>query len=195
MTRQPIPTTRTRCISLLAVRHAPTVAEGLCVGNGEVPCALSAHEAASTILRSLPERRFDHVWASPAERCRQPAKLIAERLRTPLSTDDRLKEICLGAWQLRSWASIEAADSSRYRSWLENWSTKAPPGGELPDAFLRRVASWWQALPAGAHLLVSHAGVNRALRLLIHGKTWQESMTMPVPHLQAELFEQVIGST
>lgn len=170
---------------LIAVRHAPTDAEGLCVGNGEVPCTMSAQDAAK-MLQVVSGRRFACVWSSPLERCRGPAALVAQSLGLPLRVDDRVKEFDLGTWQLRTWASIEAAEPELYRSWLANWLTQAPPGGERPDQLLRRVGEWWNDLQPGAHLLISHAGVNRALRVLINGQTWSEAMAGPVPHLQAE---------
>ncbi len=142
----------------------------------------------ATILQSMARRRFVDVWTSPIQRCRGPAGLIAERLRIPLFVDDRLKEISLGEWQLRSWESIAASDSNRYESWLANWLVQAPPGGELPSALLARVGEWWNELPNGDHLLVSHAGVNRSLRVLVHGQSWPQAMATAVPHLEVESF-------
>jgi alpha-ribazole phosphatase len=175
---------------VIAVRHAPTASQGLCVGSGDVPCTMSGEDAVTRILSSVANCGFQQVWSSPLERCRGPATLIARELRLPLSIDDRLKEIDLGEWQLRTWASIEATEPQRYKAWLEHWLTRAPPGGERPDEMLRRVETWWRQLSPGIHLLVSHAGVNRALRVLIDGKTWTEAMGEPVPHLQAESFRQ-----
>lgn len=179
---------------VLAVRHAPTESTGLCVGSGEVACAISAEEAAEKIRRSMAGRTFTHVWASPIERCKAPASFLADKLSLPLCIDHRLKEVCLGRWQLRSWAAIEASEPARYRSWLKNWLTQAPPGGESVTAFLGRVDAWWKQLPSGEHLLVSHAGVNRALRVLVHGKRWTEAMAISVPHLHGELFERAADS-
>jgi broad specificity phosphatase PhoE len=150
---------------------------------------MSDDDAVATILPSVAGRRFVGVWTSPIQRCRGPAALIAERLRVPLFVDERLKEISLGEWQLRSWESIAASDPERYKSWLASWLTQAPPGGELPSALLGRVEKWWNELPDGEHLLISHAGVNRALRVLVGGQTWTRAMSMTVPHLQGELFE------
>jgi alpha-ribazole phosphatase len=178
---------------VIAVRHAPTEAEGVCVGNGDVPCTVSAQDAAAKILLAVSGRRFACVWSSSLERCRGPATLIARALGLPLCVDERLKEIDLGQWQLRTWSSIEATEPEQYKSWLEHWLTQTPPGGELPYEMLGRVEEWWRHLAPGIHLLISHAGVNRALRVLMGGKTWTEAMGGPVPHLQAESFRQPVG--
>jgi alpha-ribazole phosphatase len=174
---------------VLAVRHAPTLSAGLCVGSAEISCAVSVDDAAARVLPSLGAPCFTGVWTSPIERCKGLAARIAGALDLPLRIDDRLKEIFLGDWQLRSWAEIEGAEPERYSSWLKNWLTQAPPGGELASELLGRVGGWWNQLPAGQHLLISHAGVNRALRVLVGGQSWAEAMSMMVPHLQGELFE------
>jgi alpha-ribazole phosphatase len=179
-----VPATR----RVLAVRHAPTVSAGLCVGDSEVPCTMTAQAVAEAIRPTVAGDGFACAWTSPLERCRGPAALLAESLQIPLRVDERLREISLGRWQLRPWMSIEAAEPARYRSWLESWLCEAPPDGELPSTLLERVRQWWRELPAGAHLLIAHAGVVRALRVLIDGKSWPQAMAMPVPHLQAECF-------
>jgi broad specificity phosphatase PhoE len=151
---------------------------------------LSVDEAAERIRPLLVEQCFSLVWTSPIERCRGLAARIAGELDLPLRVDDRLKEISLGDWQLRSWDEIAASEPNRYRAWLENWLTQAPPGGELASELLGRVRGWWSHLPAGQHLLISHAGVNRALRVLLGGQSWTRAMSMTVPHLQGEWFER-----
>jgi broad specificity phosphatase PhoE len=70
----------------------------------------STEDAGEKIRLSMAERRFTWVWASPVERCKGPACFLADKLGVPLCTDPRLKEICLGDWQLRSWTSIEASE-------------------------------------------------------------------------------------
>lgn len=41
---------------------------------------------------------------------------------------------------------------------------------------------------AGPHVLVAHAGVLRALRVVACGATWPEAMSAPAPHLAPERF-------
>ena len=179
---------------VVAIRHAPTQSTGLCVGNAEIPCTLPASDAAAMVLAAIGDSPFASVWTSPSERCRLPATLIARHLALPLHVDERLQEISLGRWQLQTWASIEATDASRYASWLTNWLTEAPPEGELPSALLHRVRDWWLQVQCGSHLLISHAGVHRALRVFLHGKSWEQVMGEPVPHLQHETFASSASS-
>ena len=164
------------------------MSSGLCVGDAEVACTLSAHDAATRVLGMVGGARFACVWSSPRQRCLAPARLLAEKLQLPLRIDERLLEISLGQWQMRSWAEIESTDGERYRSWLANWLTEAPPGGERPEQILRRVQSWWNDLGPGSHLLMAHAGVIRALRVCVTGLSWVQAMGLEVRHLDGECF-------
>jgi alpha-ribazole phosphatase len=176
-------------LRLLAIRHAPTLAEGLCVGDAEVPCVLSAEASAERMLDVAGDSEFACMWSSPMMRCLAPARLLAERLALPLRIDERLREISLGAWQGRSWVQVEASDPARYKFWLANWIDVAAPGGESTMQLLQRVRAWWKELSEGDHLLVAHAGIIRALRVLVRGESWMDAMHSPVPHLQGHWFD------
>ena len=171
-----------------AVRHAATESSGICVGDGDVPCMIPAEEAAASIMALLGDSAVICVWSSPRERCLGPARRVAQRLGVSLRVDERLREICLGQWQLKSWEAIDAANPEGFRAWMTNWLTQAPPGGEVPAQVQERVEAWWQGLPGGAHLLVAHAGVMRALHVLVNGMSWAEAMRADIPHLGGECF-------
>jgi broad specificity phosphatase PhoE len=174
--------------AVLAIRHAPTLGHGLCVGDADVPSAMSAEEVATRMKALVAGRTFASVWTSPRSRCLAPARLLSGGLGLPLRVDERLREISLGTWQGKSWAAIEASDSARFRHWLSSWIDTAPPGGETTLGLLARLRSWWRELPDGCHLLVAHAGVIRGLRVLVHGDSWPAAMLAPVPHLGGQWF-------
>ena len=56
---------------------------------------------------------------------------------------------------------------------------------------LQRVRAWWKELSANDNLLVAHAGVIRALHVLVYGASWVDAMGMPIPHLQGQWFGPV----
>lgn len=169
---------------VLAIRHAPTLADGLCVGDIDVPCTMRAEEVAASIRQRFADDGFATVWSSPRLRCLDPARVLATLTGLPHRVDQRLREISLGEWQGRPWAAIEASDQVRYQAWLSDWTDQAPPGGETTTDLQRRVGSWWDELPGGCHLLMAHAGVIRALRVGVQGMTWAQAMREPVPYLQ-----------
>lgn len=173
---------------VLAIRHAPLAVEGLCVGDAEVPCAVPAEEAAARMRPLLDGLAFAQVWSSPRSRCLDPARWLAAHLGATVHVDPRLREINLGVWQGRAWSDIEAADGAGLRAWMSDWIAVAPPGGERPAQLSARVAAWWNELPGGRHLLVAHAGVMRALRVLVHGEGWAQAMRAPAPYLHGQWF-------
>ncbi|WP_438005263.1 histidine phosphatase family protein [Sorangium sp. So ce321] len=189
---------------LIAFRHAPVPLAGVCYGRLDVAAELSAEAVATTIERALGGLglRPRAIWSSPLSRCAGPAAELAARLGAPHAVDERLLEIAYGAWEGRAWSDIERDDPIAYAAWLDGWERAGPPGGESAIDVEARVRSFWRALdatpgasggavdPIGArpHLLVAHAGVLRALRVVACGASWIEAMSAPAPHVVAERF-------
>lgn len=171
--------------ALWAVRHAPVRVAGVCYGRAEVEPAMTSEDAAARILALCP---IGQVWSSPSARCREPATLVAAALGAPLTVDERLYELDFGAWEGRSWDALALEDAAALRRWTDDWLRVAPPGGEDVGRLERRVRAWWGALDRGrAHLLVGHAGVIRALKV-IAGASWPAAMATPIPHLAPHRF-------
>ncbi|WP_437544680.1 histidine phosphatase family protein [Sorangium sp. So ce367] len=194
---------------LIAFRHAPVALSGVCYGRLDVAAALPPEAAAAAIERALHELcvRPGVVFSSPLSRCALPAAELAARLGVPRAIDDRLLEISYGAWEGRAFADIERDDPAAYAAWLDGWERVGPPGGESALDVESRVRSFWREIvaprgvdvadvPADADvasrarppLLVAHAGVLRALRVVARGASWLAAMSAPVPHLTAERF-------
>ncbi|WP_437710737.1 histidine phosphatase family protein [Sorangium sp. So ce448] len=191
---------------LIAFRHAPVALSGVCYGRLDVAAELPPEAAAAAIERALRELcvRPGVVWSSPLSRCALPAAELAARLGVPRAIDDRLLEISYGAWEGRAFSDVERDDPAAYAAWLDGWERVGPPGGESALEVESRVRSFWREIgaprgvdgSAGAdvasrahpHLLVAHAGVLRALRVVACGASWPAAMSAPVPHLAAERF-------
>lgn len=179
--------------SLLTIRHAPTRADGLCVGRHDVPTTIAHEEAARAMLTQLEgvaveAVTIDRVWSSPLSRCREPAARIARVLDAALVIAPHVLELDYGAWEGLTWDTITRDDGVRMRTWMDAWETAAPPGGESVATLEARVRTWWDALDDATHLLVAHAGVVRALRVVVNGMSWPDAMRVPVPHLRLERF-------
>lgn len=174
--------------ALLAARHAPVAAHGLCYGRADLAAVLADADAAARIAAGL-ARPPGAVWSSPSRRCRGPAALLAARFAAPLGVDPRLHELDFGAWDGLAWADIERDDGDRLRAWTDDWTRAAPPDGETIADLAARVRAWLADLPrATDHLLVAHAGVVRALAVLLEGCDWPAAMAMQVPHLEPRVF-------
>jgi alpha-ribazole phosphatase len=178
---------------LIAIRHAPTSAGGICVGRHDVATELTHEDAAERMRRafdSLPGPEvgtIDRVWSSPLSRCREPAAQLACAIGVSHAIDPRLLELDYGIWEGRAWDTIAREDGARMHAWMDAWQSAAPPGGESVATLEARVRAWWGELDA-VSVLVAHAGVVRALRVVARGMTWADAMRTPVPHLEAETF-------
>jgi alpha-ribazole phosphatase len=172
--------------ALFVARHAPTAADGLCAGRLDLPTTLPTAAAAERLLRE--RRRLVHVrevWTSPLRRCAELATAVAACLDVPMRMDPRLLEISYGSWEGRPWSDIERDDAAALREWMVSWETLGPPGGESAHDVETRVSRWLAELePDHDHLLIAHAGVVRALGVLVEARTWPEVMSSPVAHLE-----------
>ncbi len=151
---------------LVLVRHAhpATGSTGRLIGatdplldeQGEA----QARGTADRVARFEPECCF----SSPLARCRQTAAAIAGPL--PVRFDPDLREIDFGRWENQTLAEVSAAEPDLVARWAEYDPAFAFPGGESLAGFQDRVSRVARRLAgeqAGTVLVVSHAGVIRAL--------------------------------
>jgi probable phosphoglycerate mutase len=83
---------------------------------------------ARALARRLEQARLALVYASPLERTRQTAELIAAPHRLPVSILEAAIEIDFGGWEGKSFD--ELADDPHWRRWNECRSLARCPGGE-----------------------------------------------------------------
>ncbi len=175
-------------MNLWAIRHAPVRAKGLCYGRTDVETILDAEEVAERLSPLLDEHPPRILWSSNAARCREPAVALGQRLGWPVRCTDQVAEIHYGEWDGRLWEEIEAADGARMHEWMNHWETQAPPGGETLAALEARVREFVSGLDQDA-LLFAHAGVVRALHVILGGQSWPDAMDQGVEHLELTTFE------
>ena len=172
-------------IRIYAFRHGPVNVSGVCYGQLDVEPSLSGHTALAQIqsdLKAIP--RVDAVWASPLERCRTIAVAFGGAHRL----DDRLMEVNFGRWEGMSWTEIHEAYPTEMQRWGDDWYTVAPPRGESAKMLESRVKAWLNGLESGTHLVFTHAGVIRALRVLCLKQSWEAAMNASVAYLGVEMF-------
>jgi|ERR1044071_1306144 probable phosphoglycerate mutase len=77
------------------------------------------------------------LYASPLQRTRETAEILAERLGLPIAFRDDLIELDFGEWTGATFDSIRA--DPRWISWSTQRSLSSIPGGESMRAVQRRV--------------------------------------------------------
>lgn len=171
-------------MNLWLVRHAqPLIGAGICYGATDVAAddALT-RTAAQSLAGVLPTDTVCRI--SPLQRCQQLAAALTSirpdlSLKPAICTDHRLAEMNFGCFEGQSWASIPKADLD---AWTASFGSHRFGGNESANDVLQRVAAALQdcreqSRPNSNLLWITHAGVIRAVRLLIQGITRLDSAT------------------
>jgi alpha-ribazole phosphatase len=175
-------------MTLLMVRHAPVLVHGICYGRSDVavsPVQDAWSELSPRLARAVGVDSV-HVYTSPSGRCAKLAQRVAHELRAPCTADDRLLELDFGEWEGRRWDDLASDDGARFGEWMTTWRSGRPPGGEALYELEERVASFLTACMARDHVrsvCITHAGVMRAVRVLLDACDWQVALAEHVPHL------------
>jgi alpha-ribazole phosphatase len=173
-------------LRLRCVRHAPTDTAGVAIGRTDVATIASPAEAARRIDEALP-RDVAILWSSPSRRCAEPAALVAAARGLAHRIDPALHELHHGTFEGRRYLDIEREEPAAFEAWMAGWLERGPPGGEGARDLEVRVGAWlrMRALdPERALGIVAHAGVVRALRVIVERRSWGEALRDPVPHLE-----------
>ncbi len=132
-------------------------------GAQDDPLSESGWRQMRAAIEGMPP--FDAIASSPLRRCRLFAQAQAERDGVPLLVSPAFQEIAFGAWEGLTPEEAARRDPRQHAAFRAG--ALAAPGGETLDALRTRVGTGWAAWLAGARggrrLLVTHAGVMRAL--------------------------------
>ena len=161
-------------MKVFLIRHPePVGAGGLCYGRTDLLVDPAVAQAAAAQMRPLLSGQLDAVITSPLRRCTALAALLADTYMT----DDRLAELDFGCWEAVRWADI---DRAAFDQWAADYVRRPVPGGESWADVRRRAGDFLAGLRTqsfGTAVVVSHAGVLRALLALVLGTqleaTWR----------------------
>ncbi|HPE25702.1 histidine phosphatase family protein [Albidovulum sp.] len=152
-----------RATELILIRHAPAITGGRLCGRTDVAADLGDGPAVDALRHMLGEP--DHVWCSPALRCRQtlnalwPGKVARE--------DGALWEQHFGEWEGRAHADIPDIGPLSGQA----LAAHRPPSGESFVDLCRRAGPAIEraADHPGRVAIVAHAGIVRAALALALG--------------------------
>lgn len=168
---------------MIFLRHASTIAGAdICYGQTDIGLGSRAEAEMEAAIRAV--GRVCAIRASDLSRCRVLAQRFADRDGVDAVYDQRLREYHFGDWEGRRWADIPRAESE---PWTADLWGAAPPGGETFAALHARVAEALAEIPRGT-LVVAHAGVIRAARMILTGASFQTVFAEKVPHCQPLTF-------
>lgn len=144
------------------IRHTSVaIAKGVCYGQADVLCDEGFYNDAEVIRACLPPGLT--YLSSPLKRCMDLACFLAG---SSVETDDRLKELSFGSWELQPWVDIPRAESD---PWCKDFMNLAPPGGESARCLVARCARFLDSLGGRSDSsfgIVTHGGCIGAM--LVH---------------------------
>jgi broad specificity phosphatase PhoE len=178
-------------VTILLVRHGETRwnRERRHQGRFDSPLTrrgIAQARAIGTLLRALPEAAAAPIVTSPQGRARHTALIIRDELKGvgagAIRTDDRLRELTLGAWDGLTYCEIERVSPGIFAGdGRTEWWFRAP-GGEPYDGFAAHLAEWLgEQDEAAAVIAVAHGLVSRILRGLYAGLERAAALELPVP--------------
>ncbi|BAP30525.1 phosphoglycerate mutase [Chryseobacterium sp. StRB126] len=140
------------------IRHtAVDNPENLCYGFAEMPLRKEYPEDFKSLNL---DDDFDLVISSPAQRC----CLLAEHFKLNYATDERLREMNFGNWELKKWTEIPEEEIN---PWYKDFINVKASGGENLLEMQTRVLSFWNELITKKDgekvLIIAHAGVIRLI--------------------------------
>lgn len=151
-------------MEITLIRHTSVdVPKGTCYGWSDVPVAGTFEAEASETLRQLEEivsshGSFDIVYSSPLSRARKLAAFCG--FPDPI-LDDRLKEMNMGAWEMRRYEDIEREDP-HILAWYEDYLHLTTTDGEGFPQLYKRVADF-------LHQLTTTTDCKKRIAIFAHG--------------------------
>lgn len=177
-------------LTLYFSRHGETVAniEGRFSGKKDTPLTPHGREQAKQIgelLRGeVGERPSLQFVSSPLQRARTTMEIVRTVVGLPregYTTDERISEIDLGAWDQLTSAEARALDPAAFEARMaDKWHVPVPGGGENYRDVADRAENWVADLKADT-FAVSHGAFTRILRGLFAGMGWKEMSSLDEP--------------
>jgi broad specificity phosphatase PhoE len=128
---------------------------------------------------------FDAVATSPLKRCHEFAAAYAAHHGVPLQVLPQFSELAFGDWEGLSPDEAAAFHPAECRAFQSTHGVHAPPNGEsLAQLRARTSQGWheWLGQDGGTdRLLVTHAGVMRALLMELFGFTPAQAFQVALP--------------
>lgn len=138
-------------MEIILTRHTSVdVPKGTCYGRTDVPLSGSFLTEAAVVKQRLDLLGpFDAAYCSPLTRARRLAAFCG--WPHPM-IDERLAEIDMGEWEMKSFDDITGEAAER---WYADYLHVAPPGGESFEELYSRVASFLDDLRSSDYARVA----------------------------------------
>jgi probable phosphoglycerate mutase len=155
------------------VRHGEHALQGRIIAGRTSGIGLSPKGRAETtaVAERLARDKIDALYASPLDRTRETAAILADRLDLPVGIRDDVNEVDFGEWTGLTFDQVRA--DKRWLPWQNCRSIAAIPGGEswrhVQDRTVGALFDLRRRHPEGTVVVVTHGDVIRAALLFALG--------------------------
>jgi len=162
-------------LRLFVVRHGATEWSGgrRFAGGRDIPLSENGRRQCEAVARALAESQAAAVWASPLERARVSAEILAKPHRLEVRLDEAFREMGFGQWEGLTREEVAARFPRDWQVWSASPTRLSAPGAEKLTAVAERVAAGLDAMrnehDGQTVILVTHAIVVRLLVLAALG--------------------------
>lgn len=167
-------------MKITLIRHTSVAVEpGICYGWTDVEVAPTFQEEASLVRENIAGEHFNAVFSSPLSRCRKLATFCGFPNPT---TDDRLKELNFGRWEMQKWEEIK---DPLLEQWYNNWIELPAGAAESYQNQCLRVAKFLSELRQGPHqhaCIFTHRGVIASAMVYAGLCSVEDSFRVDVPY-------------
>ncbi|MBY0357655.1 MAG: histidine phosphatase family protein [Candidatus Obscuribacterales bacterium] len=151
--------------SIIFVRHGHTeqTEKGQLYSDPKAALTERGKQQAESVANWIVKEQPELLLASPADRVRSTAAIVASALNLSINIVAGLDEQHVGDWESRSYLEIKKSQPELYKQWCEDPIRNAPPNGESIIQLYERIAKDINKLVAEHNgnkiILVTHAGV------------------------------------
>ncbi len=162
-------------MEIFLVRHTtPNIEKGICYGHANIGVTASFDKERKHILAALENISNAKIYSSPLQRCKALAASFGEKVYY----DDRLKELNFGDWELQAWDKIS---KSEIDPWMHDFVHVKTTNGESYKDLEKRALTFFREVvlsEAGNKIIVTHAGVIRAIVASLEGIDLKDSFSI-----------------
>jgi broad specificity phosphatase PhoE len=156
------------------VRHGEHVLRGRGILAGRTPgvgLTATGHAEIAAVAERLAGEPIDAIYASPLQRTKESAVILAGRLDLPVQYRDDIIELDFGEWTGLTFDEVRR--DARWEAWRTCRSMAVVPGGEgmrqVQERTINALTELRRAHDGGAVVIVSHGDVIRAAILFALG--------------------------
>lgn len=184
---------------LYLLRHGPAaISPGCLVGSTDAPLSGQGLVRLSGLIE--PYLQSVECWyCSPMLRASQTFDCLRQygcSIEHPVYSDERLREIDFGNWEMKTFAEIAAADPAKVTAWQE-YTNFVFPSGEAVADFVLRVREMLEVLTAasGSVGVVTHGGVIRTMICMVLGLPVQNYLLFDVQPASLTILDLFAGGS